>query len=88
MFQFQKHLGKYIGKVVLCCAVLNIDLIRDQFFAYKMMLYVNVFSAAVINKIVQVIDHTLSIDIEFGGSQVWDADFGSESSQPYDLMCC
>ena len=41
-----------------------------------MMLDVNVFSAAVIDRIVRIVDGSLIIDIECGGSQVRDTEFG------------
>ena len=52
------------------------------------MLYVDMFSAAVINCIDRVIDCALIIDIENSGSEIRDAEFGSEGSQPDYLPGC
>ena len=40
-----------------------------------MMLDVDVFSAAVIDRVVRIIDGALVIDVKCGGSRVWDAKF-------------
>ena len=40
------------------------------------MLDVDVLSAAMIDRIVRVIDGSLAINVECGGSQVWDTKFG------------
>ena len=47
---------------------------------YQVMLDVDVFSAAVIDHVVRVVDGSLIIDIECGGSQVQDTKFSCKGT--------
>ena len=47
---------------------------------YKVMLDIDVLSVTMIDGIIGVLDCALVIDIENGGSRVWDAEFGSQGS--------
>ena len=52
-----------------------------------MMLDVDVFSAAVIDRVVRVVDGSLIIDVECGGSRVRDTKFSCKGPEPDDLSC-